>query len=120
MIPDNGNFDAASGKFYVAITADANAAAATVKGAIEIIDTKTGQRAGRISVDGTDPAGVAFDAGSARMFVPLGDTAKVTAVDAAPTGDVNFSALSLATNFNNIAPSVSTLNNTTQYQAPGP
>jgi DNA-binding beta-propeller fold protein YncE len=81
MIPDNGNFDAASGKFYVAITADANAATATVKGAIEVIDTKTGQRAGRFPVDGTDPAGVAFDAGSSRMFVPLGDTAKVQVID---------------------------------------
>jgi DNA-binding beta-propeller fold protein YncE len=81
MIPDNGNFDPASGKFYVAITADANAATATVKGAIEIIDTKTGQHAGRIPVEGTDPAGVAFDAGSPRMFVPLGDTAKVQVID---------------------------------------
>ncbi len=81
MIPDNGAYDPASGKFYVAITADANSATATVKGAIEIIDTKTGQRAGRIPVDGTDPAGIAFDAGSPRMFVPLGDTAKVQVID---------------------------------------
>jgi DNA-binding beta-propeller fold protein YncE len=81
MIPDNGNYDAASGKFYVAITADANAASATVKGAIEVIDTRTGQRAARFAVDGTDPAGVAFDAASPRMFVPLGDTAKVQVID---------------------------------------
>jgi len=81
MIPDNGNFDPASGKFYVAITADANAATATAKGAVEIVDTKTGQHAGRIPLDGTDPAGVAFDAASARMFVPLGDTGKVQVID---------------------------------------
>ena len=46
--------------------------------------------------------------------------AKVTAVDAAPTGDVNFSGLSLATNFNGVAPAVTTANNATYYQAPGP
>ena len=45
---------------------------------------------------------------------------KVTAVTAVPTGDVNFSALSLATNFNSIAPSVTTANNATYYQAPAP
>jgi DNA-binding beta-propeller fold protein YncE len=81
MIPDNGNFDPASGKFYVAITADANAANATVKGAIEVVDTRNGREVMRIPVDGTDPAGVAFDAGSPRMFVPLGDTAKVQVID---------------------------------------
>jgi len=46
--------------------------------------------------------------------------AKVTAVDAAPTGDVNFSGLSLATNFNGVAPAVTTASNATYYQAPGP
>jgi DNA-binding beta-propeller fold protein YncE len=81
MIPDNGNFDYATGRFYVAITADANAATATAKGEIEVVDTKTGQRVARIPVDGTDPAGVALDAGSSRMFVPLGDTAKVQVID---------------------------------------
>src|ERR1700716_2373849 len=36
MIPDNGAYDPRSGLFYIAITADANSATATVKGAVEI------------------------------------------------------------------------------------
>jgi hypothetical protein len=46
--------------------------------------------------------------------------AKVTAVAAGATGDVNFSALSLGTNFNGITPAVTTSSNATYYQAPGP
>jgi hypothetical protein len=81
MIPDNGALDPRTGLFYVTITADANSATATVKGAVEIIDTKTGQRAGTIKLDGTDPAGIAFDAATPRMFVVLGDTAQVQVID---------------------------------------
>jgi hypothetical protein len=81
LIPDNGNYDPATGLFYVTITADANSATATVKGSVEIIDTKTGTRAGSIKLDGTDPSGVAFDVATRRMFVPLGDTAKVQVID---------------------------------------
>jgi DNA-binding beta-propeller fold protein YncE len=81
MIPDNGALDPVSRLFYVTITADANSATATVKGAVEIIDTKTGQRAGTIKLDGTDPAGIAFDAATPRMFVVLGDTAQVQVID---------------------------------------
>ncbi len=81
LIPDNGAFDPVTRQFYVAITADANSATATVKGSVEIVDTKTGQRAGSIRLDGTDPAGIAFDAASPRMFVVLGDTAQVQVVD---------------------------------------
>ena len=81
LIPDNGAFDPASRLFYVTITADANSATATVKGSVEIVDTKTGQRVGNIKVDGTDPSGIAFDAATPRMFVVMGDTAKVQVVD---------------------------------------
>jgi len=81
LIPDNGAFDPLTRLFYVAVTADANSATATVKGSVEIVDTKTGQRAGNIKVDGTDPSGIAFDAASPRMFVVLGDTAQVQVVD---------------------------------------
>ena len=81
LIPDNGNFDPKSGLFYVTITADANSATATVKGSVEIVDTKTGARVGNIKLDGTDPSGIAFDAATPRMFVILGDTAQVQVID---------------------------------------
>jgi DNA-binding beta-propeller fold protein YncE len=81
LIPDNGAFDPLTRLFYVAVTADANSATATVKGSVEIVDTKTGQRVGNIKVDGTDPSGIAFDAATPRMFVVLGDTAQVQVVD---------------------------------------
>lgn len=81
IIPDNGTYDPASGLFYVCITADANAATTTAKGKIEIIDTRTGQEVGSIPVAGTDPSGIALDAGTKRMFVVLGDTAKVQVFD---------------------------------------
>jgi len=81
LIPDNGNFDPKSGLFYVTITADANSATATVKGSVEIVDTKTGSRVGNIKLDGTDPSGIAFDAATPRMFVILGDTAQVQVID---------------------------------------
>jgi hypothetical protein len=80
QIPDNGAYDAASGFFYVCITADANAATATAKGRVDIIDTKKGELVGSIKVDGVDPAGIAFDAATRRMFVILGD-ARVQVVD---------------------------------------
>jgi hypothetical protein len=44
----------------------------------------------------------------------------VTAVVTGASSDVNFGALSLSTNFNSIAPTVTTANNTTLYQAPTP
>jgi DNA-binding beta-propeller fold protein YncE len=81
MIPDNGAYDAATGLFYVCITADANAATATAKGKIEIVDTKSGQEVGSIPVAGTDPSGIAFDSTTSRMFVVLGDTAQVQVFD---------------------------------------
>jgi hypothetical protein len=45
---------------------------------------------------------------------------RVTAVVTGATSDVNLSALSLSTNFNNVAPSITTSNNATYYQAPAP
>jgi hypothetical protein len=36
---------------------------------------------GSIKLDGTDPSGIAFDAATRRMFVILGDTAKVQVID---------------------------------------
>jgi DNA-binding beta-propeller fold protein YncE len=81
LIPDNGAFDPKTGLFYVTITADANSATATVKGSVEIVDTKTGERVGNIKLDGTDPSGIAFDATTPRMFVVMGDTAKVQVID---------------------------------------
>ena len=81
LIPDNGAFDPLTRQFYVTITADANAATATVKGSVEIVDTKTGTRVGNIKIDGTDPSGIAFDAATPRMFVVIGDTAKVQVID---------------------------------------
>jgi DNA-binding beta-propeller fold protein YncE len=81
LIPDNGNYDPATGLFYVTVTADANSATATVKGSVEIVDTKTATRVGTIKLDGTDPSGIAFDAVTPRMFVIMGDTAKVQVID---------------------------------------
>ncbi len=81
LIPDNGAFDPLTRQFYVTVTADANAATATVKGSVEIVDTKTGARVGNIKLDGTDPSGIAFDATTPRMFVVIGDTAKVQVID---------------------------------------
>jgi hypothetical protein len=81
LIPDNGAYDPASRLFYVTVTADANSATATVKGSVEIVDTRTGARVGNIKLDGTDPSGIAFDAATPRMFVVMGDTAKVHVID---------------------------------------
>src|ERR1700731_3079686 len=81
LIPDNGALDPVSRLFYVTVTADANSATATVKGSVEIVDTKTGARVGNIKLDGTDPSGIAFDAATPRMFVVMGDTAKVQVID---------------------------------------
>src|SRR4030088_2293636 len=81
LIPDNGALDPVTRLFYVTITADANSATATVKGSVEILDTKTGQRIGNIKLDGTDPSGIAFAAATPRMFVVMGDTAQVQVID---------------------------------------
>jgi len=67
-------------------------------------------------------AGVNFNANG---NITLSDTGmsfngQVTAVVTGATSDVSFSALSLLSNFNSITPSVTTQNNATLYQPPGP
>ena len=81
QIPDNGAYDAVTGLFYVCITADANAATATAKGRVDIVDTRKGALVGSVAIDDADPGGIAFDAATSRMFVILGGDARVQVVD---------------------------------------
>ena len=79
--PDNGAYDPSTGYFYVCIRANPNAVNPTAKGRVDIIDTRRGALVGSVTVDGVDPGGVAFDAGSPRMFVILGDGGRVQVFD---------------------------------------
>ena len=84
LIPDNGKYDPASHRFYIAITFDYLNRAVVKQGAtgsIAIVDTKAGKYLGQIPVDATDPAGIEVDPSESRMFVILGDTGQVAAID---------------------------------------
>src|SRR6267143_4155528 len=79
-VPDNGVYDPATHLFYLGDRAD-GLKKEGVKGSIEIVDIKNGKLAGSIEVDGLNPAGLALDPASPRLFVVMGDTSQVVVID---------------------------------------
>src|SRR5215471_3670704 len=76
LIPDNGYYDPATGRFYIAITFDYLDRSKVKQGAtgyVAIVDTKASKFFGEVSVNATDPAGIEVDASHTKMFVILGD-----------------------------------------------
>jgi hypothetical protein len=79
-VPDNGVYDPATGLFYLGDRAD-GLKKEGIKGSIEIVDTKSGKYVGSIEVDGLNPAGLALDPNSPKMYVVTGDTSNVVVMD---------------------------------------
>src|ERR1700674_360417 len=79
-VPDNGVYDPATHLFYLGDRAD-GLKKEGAKGSIEIVDIKNGKLAGSIEVDGLNPAGLALDPASPRLFVVMGDTSQVVVID---------------------------------------
>jgi DNA-binding beta-propeller fold protein YncE len=78
-VPDNGVYDPATGLFYLGDRADGLKEG--IKGSIEIVDTKSGKYVGSIEVDGLNPAGLALDPKSSKLYVVTGDTSNVIVID---------------------------------------
>jgi len=76
--PDNGIYDPTTQMFYIGDRGDRSKVG--TKGSIEIVDTKSGTYAGSITVDDSDPAGLALD-GTGKLYVVLGATSQVAVVD---------------------------------------
>jgi DNA-binding beta-propeller fold protein YncE len=79
-VPDNGVYDPATGLFYLGDRAD-GLKKEGIKGSIEIVDTKSGKYVGSIEVDGLNPAGLALDPKSSKLYVVTGDTSNVIVID---------------------------------------
>jgi DNA-binding beta-propeller fold protein YncE len=79
-VPDNGAYDSAAQRFYLGDRAD-GLKNGSVKGSIEIVDTKTGSYVGSIEVEGKNPAGLALDPASPKLYVVMGDTSEVVVID---------------------------------------
>lgn len=79
-VPDNGVYDPATGLFYLGDRAD-GLKKEGIKGSIEIVDTKSGKFLGSIEVDGLNPAGLALDPKSSKLYVVTGDTSNVIVID---------------------------------------
>jgi DNA-binding beta-propeller fold protein YncE len=79
-VPDNGVYDPATGLFYLGDRAD-GLKKEGIKGSIEIVDLKSGKYVGSIEVDGLNPAGLALDPKSPKMYVVTGDTSNVIVID---------------------------------------
>jgi DNA-binding beta-propeller fold protein YncE len=77
--PDNGIYDSAANLIYYGDRGDRSKPG--TKGSIEIFDTKAGKYVGAITVDDSDPAGLALDTKTPRMFVVLGATSQVAVID---------------------------------------
>ncbi len=77
--PDNGVYDPGAQLFYIGDRGDRSIEGS--KGSIEIVDTKTGTYAGSIMLDDNDPAGLALDPVTTRMYVVLGATSRVAVID---------------------------------------
>jgi DNA-binding beta-propeller fold protein YncE len=77
--PDNGIYDPVTRLFYIGDRGDRSTAGS--KGSIEIVDTRTGTYAGAITVDDNDPAGLALDTKTQRLFVVLGATSQLAVID---------------------------------------
>src|SRR4030088_1771695 len=74
-VPDNGVYAPATHLFYLGDRAD-GLKKEGAKGSIEIVDLKNGKLVGSIEVDGLNPAGLALDPASPRLFVVMGDTSQ--------------------------------------------
>jgi DNA-binding beta-propeller fold protein YncE len=79
-VPDNGVYDPATGLFYLGDRAD-GLKKEGIKGSVEIVDLKSGKYVGSIEVDGLNPAGLALDPKSPKMYVVTGDTSNVVVID---------------------------------------
>jgi len=79
-VPDNGVYDPTTGLFYLGDRAD-GLKKEGIKGSIEIVDLKSGKYVGSIEVDGLNPAGLALDPKSPKMYVVTGDTSNVIVID---------------------------------------
>ena len=77
--PDNGIYDSATGLFYIGDRGDRSKQG--TKGSVEIVDTKSGTYVGSITLDDNDPAGLALDPASTRLYVVLGATSQVAVID---------------------------------------
>ena len=77
--PDNGVYDPASHLFYIGDRGDRSKS--DTKGSIEIVDLSTGKYVGAITLDDNDPAGLALDPNSQRLYVVLGQTSRVAVID---------------------------------------
>jgi len=79
-VPDNGAYDPVAQIFYLGDRAD-GLKKEGIKGSIEIVDIKNGKYAGSIEVDGLNPAGLALDPASPKLYVVMGDTSQVVVID---------------------------------------
>jgi DNA-binding beta-propeller fold protein YncE len=79
-VPDNGAYDPITQLFYLGDRAD-GLKKEGIKGSIEIVDIKNGKYVGNIEVDGLNPAGLALDPASPRLYVVIGDTSQVLVID---------------------------------------
>ena len=77
--PDNGVYDPATQLFYIGDRGDRSKQG--TKGSIEIVDTKNGTYVGSITLDDNDPAGLALDPSSSKLYVVLGATSRVAVID---------------------------------------
>lgn len=77
--PDNGIYDPATQLFYIGDRGDRSKQG--TQGSIEIVDTKNGTYAGHISLEDNDPAGLALDPTSSKLYVVLGATSRVAVID---------------------------------------
>jgi DNA-binding beta-propeller fold protein YncE len=77
--PDNGIYDPATQTFYIGDRGDRSKVG--TKGSVEIVNTKTGTYAGSITLDDNDPAGLALDPGTGKLYVVLGATSQVAVID---------------------------------------
>jgi DNA-binding beta-propeller fold protein YncE len=77
--PDNGIYDPAEHLFFIGDRGDRSKVG--TKGSVEIVDTNAGKYAGSIVVDDNDPAGLALDPKSYKMYVILGATSRVAVID---------------------------------------
>ena len=77
--PDNGIYDSRAGLFYIGDRGDRSVAGS--KGSIEIVDTRSGTYAGSITLDDSDPAGLALDPSNDKLYVVLGMTSRVAVID---------------------------------------
>jgi len=79
-IPDNGAYDPVAQLFYLGDRAD-GLKKEGIKGSIEIVDLKNGKYVGSIETEGQNPAGLALDPASSKLYAVMGDTSQVVVID---------------------------------------